>query len=235
MLLIGVTALAIQSEYGGVSNVRSLWDDDNLLVMEGGMTIDADGSPHAYSPRPEEGLDALEHAGSPEHWDGIATRHGEPIVQGADDPAPGYYVSTTALQDFSFPFDRQERYVNAARVPYIALPATEDGPQLGDFALVVNTRTRKASPAIFADISAVPGEGSIALARRLGINADPRRGGTDSGILYFVFNNSGTGTVPEEDEMAQRVQELWSSPAVQNVWTNICSEHPDWSCGDLMP
>jgi hypothetical protein len=73
------------------SRVNLLWDDENLLVMEAGMSIDADGAPHAYSPTPGDGLDALEHAGSPEHWDGIATTEdGEPILQGPEDPAPGY-------------------------------------------------------------------------------------------------------------------------------------------------
>ena len=232
-LLMSVNGLTLQGEHTATSNVRFLWDDEDLLVMEGGMTIDADGAPHAYSPIPEQGLDALEHAGSPGHWAGIATREGEPVVQGPDDPAPGYYVSTTALQDFSFPFYRQQRYVDASRVPYIALPATDEGPQLGDLAVVVNTRTHKASPAIFADISSVPGEGSIALARQLGIHSDARRGGTDGGVLYFVFNNSGNGTLPDSDELTARVQELWSSSTVQDAWNNLCSQHPDWSCDDV--
>jgi len=232
-LLMTGSGLALQGEHGRMSNVRVLWNDDDLLVMEGGMSIDADGAPQAYSPIPEQGLDALEHAGSPEHWDGIATREGEPIVQGLDDPAPGYYVSTTALQDFSFPFYRQERYVDASQVPYIALPETDDGPRLGDLALVVNTRTHKVSPAIFADIASLPGEGSIALARQLGIHSDARRGGTDGGVLYFVFNNSGDGTLPDSEDMVARVKELWSNSAVQDAWNTVCSQHPDLSCDEV--
>src|SRR5215469_4233496 len=73
-LMMSISGLA-QGGYAGMSNIRLLWDDGDLLVMEGGMTIDADGAPEAYSPLPGQGLDALEHAGSPEHWDGIATRH----------------------------------------------------------------------------------------------------------------------------------------------------------------
>jgi hypothetical protein len=215
------------------SQVDLLWHDEDLLVLEGGMSIDADGAPRAYSPTPEEGLDALEHAGSPEHWDGIATTEdGEPVVQGPDDPAPGYYVSTTALEDHSYPPENQKRYVDASVVPYIALPKTEDGPRLGDYALVLNTRTRKASPAIFADISDVPGEGSIALAERLDVNPDARRGGTDQGIVYVVFKNSGTKTLSSHDVMSGKVQELWSAGVVQEVWDELCSQHPDWSCGD---
>lgn len=215
------------------SNVDLLWHDDDLLVLEGGMSIDADGAPRAYSPTPGEGLDALEHAGSPEHWDGIATTaDGDPMVQGPGDPAPGYYVSTTALEDHSYPPHSQKRYVDATIVPYIALPRTEDGPRLGDYALVMNTHTRKVSPAIFADVSDVPGEGSIALAERLDINPDARRGGTDQGIVYIVFKNSGTRTPPSHGVIAEKVQELWSDASVQEVWDELCSRHPDWSCGD---
>lgn len=36
-------------------------------------------------------------AGRPDNWWGIVTRHGEPVIQGANDPAPGCYVSTTSL------------------------------------------------------------------------------------------------------------------------------------------
>ncbi len=236
MLLVSARGAAVNSanmlDRIQSSQVHLLWDDEDLLVLEGGMSIDADGAPRAYSPTPEAGLDALEHAGSPEGWNGIATDDdGDPILQGPEDPAPGYYVSTTALEDHAYPPERQQRYVDASVVPYLALPVTEDGPQLGDLALVLNTRTRKMSAAIFADIADVPGEGSIALAERLDINADARRGGTDRGIVYIVFKNSGTRSLPSDDEMAGRVQELWSGIAVQEVWNKLCSQHPDWPCG----
>ena len=217
------------------SRLHLLWDDKDVLAFEGGMSIDADGAPRAYSPTPEEGLDALEHAGSPEHWDGIATTEdGERILQGPDDPAPGYYVSTTALQDTSYPPESQKRYVDASLVPYIALPATDDGPQLGDLALVLNTRTQKISPAIFADISQIPGEGSIALAERLELNPDARRGGTDRGIVYIIFKNSGTGAVSSDEEMADRIQELWSGAVGQEIWDEVCSQHPELPCGEFV-
>ncbi len=216
------------------SQVHLLWDDEDVLALEGGMSIDADGAPRAYSPTPGTGLDALEHAGSPEHWDGIATTEdGEPILQAPGDPAPGFYVSTTAFEDHSYPPENQKRYVDASVVPYIALPVTEDGPQLGDLALVLNTRTGKMSAAIFADISDLPGEGSIALAERLDINSDARHGGTDRGVVYIVFKNSGTGALTSDDEMSDRVQELWSGAAGQEIWDELCSLHPEWPCGEF--
>ncbi len=60
----------------------------------------------------------------------------------------------------------------------------------GDFAYVVNLRNGKASFAIYADIGTV-GEGSIALADRLGIPSDARRGGASAAILYVFFPGSG--------------------------------------------
>ena len=47
----------------------------------------------------------------------------------------------------------------------------------------------KKSDAIYADIGPrfQLGEGSIALAKALGINADPKRGGTEEKMLYEVY------------------------------------------------
>src|ERR1700722_12557082 len=64
-----------------------------------GMAIDADGAPNAYN-ADGTGLDDLENAGHPGHWDGIlADQLGNPLVQGASDPFPGFYISCTALFD----------------------------------------------------------------------------------------------------------------------------------------
>ena len=54
----------------------------------------------------------------------------------------------------------------------------------------------ESSPAIFADVGphGKIGEGSIALARALGLDDNPRRGGTGNpGIAYLVFPRSGLG------------------------------------------
>src|SRR5271165_3957166 len=159
-----------------------------------GMTIDADGAPNAYHPD-NSGLDDIANAGTPEHWDGIITdnRTGEPLIQGPDDPFPGYYVSCTSLADRTKDRADPTRYVDASRIPYVVLPrdvAVQGGAQLGDFAVVVNLRNGKLSPAIFADVGTM-GEGSIALANNLGIWSDARQGGRRGGILYLVFPGSG--------------------------------------------
>ncbi|HAS46539.1 MAG TPA: hypothetical protein DCS93_39015 [Microscillaceae bacterium] len=163
------------------------------IMFTSGMSIDADGSPRAYHPK-NTGLDDLKHAGKNGKWWALATRNGKPVIQRS-----GYYVSTTSLQDFRYsPWD-QRRYVNAEKIPYIVLPpkVKKIGQvSLGDLAVVYNTQNHRWTYAIYADTGADTriGEGSIALAKLLGINADARKGGISQGIVYTVFPGSGVQT-----------------------------------------
>jgi hypothetical protein len=174
-------------------------EDQSALVYISGMTVDADGAPNAYHPPPDTdlGLDDLANAGSEGNWWGLATdADGEPIVQGPDDPAPGFYVSTTSLFDPDLPIT--QRYVDATRIPFYVLPPagrTQLGVHLGDLGMVVNTDNRQRAGAIFADVGPTDnlGEGSIALAAALGLPDDPRAGGASGGIAWVVFPGSGTG------------------------------------------
>jgi Fungal chitosanase of glycosyl hydrolase group 75 len=183
------------------------------FFFEAGMTIDADGAPNAYNAE-NTGLDDLANAGDSTHWDGlVANGEGVPLIQGPDDPFPGYYVSCTALTDRTKSQSDPARYVDASKIPYIVLPgdlAREAGARLGDFAVVTNTRNGKSSYAIFADIGTL-GEGSIALADNLGIWSNAREGGTRGGIIFEVFPGSGNGqprTVEEiNTETAKLVQD----------------------------
>jgi Fungal chitosanase of glycosyl hydrolase group 75 len=183
------------------------------FFFEAGMTIDADGAPNAYNAE-NTGLDDLANAGDSTHWDGlVANGEGVPLIQGPDDPFPGYYVSCTALTDRTKSQSDPARYVDASKIPYIVLPgslARDAGARLGDFAMVTNTRNGKSSYAIFADIGTL-GEGSIALADNLGIWSNAREGGTRGGIIFEVFPGSGNGqprTVEEiNTETAKLVQD----------------------------
>jgi len=163
------------------------------IFFVSGMTIDADGAPNAYHPD-NTGLDELANAGTPSHWDGIVSdRDGNPLIQQERDPFPGYYISCTSLSDKTKKFTDPTGYVDASKIPYVAVPqdvADRGGARLGDFAVVMNLRNGKSSFAIYADIGTV-GEGSIALADALGIRSDARRGGEPGGILYLVFPGSG--------------------------------------------
>ncbi len=172
---------------------------NNVLQFTSGMTIDADGSPRAYHPVSDSGLDALANAGKKGNWWGIVTdKKGEPVVQGKDDPAPGFYVSTTSLQNSAKKITDQSRYVNSDSIPFFVLPNNKTILALvktGDIAHVENLRNGKSCYAIFADVGPKDkiGEGSIKLANNLGINSNPRSGGIADSVKYTVYIGSGTG------------------------------------------
>jgi hypothetical protein len=100
------------------------------------MTIDADGAPNAYNPD-DTGLDELANAGTAARWNGIITdRDGNPLVQKESDPFPGYYISCTSLSDTRKRFTDPTAYVDASKIPYVALPkvlADRGGGALGGF------------------------------------------------------------------------------------------------------
>jgi hypothetical protein len=185
----------------------------------GGLAIDADGAPNAYHPD-NKGLDYLANAGKPGNWWGIVTDNGkpsgQPVVQGASDPYPGYYVSATSLEDQSQPVKSPARYVDSGKVPYVVLPPqvmapkTSGGAKLGDFAAVVNTGTGKVVYAIVADRGPKDkiGEGSIALADGLGIASNPKKGGTSNGVAYVIFPGSGNRKPRSVDEINKEGERL---------------------------
>ena len=178
------------------------------------MAIDADGHPFAYHPD-NSGLDDLKHAGYQGNWWGIATHDasasGEPIIQKADDPAPGYFVSTTSLINPDYNFDNPLRYVDAAAFPYFVLPEKfKPAISLGDIAWIYNKQNKLSAFAVFADAGPDVGEGSMFLASTLGINNDPRYGGIDRGILYYIFDGSGKvkGWPIDQSEINKRGENL---------------------------
>src|SRR5438270_9611865 len=182
------------------------------------MAVDADGAYRAYHPNNRMGLDSIEHAGHPGDWWALATDTGSPtgrpVLQDQNDPAPGFYVSMTSLFDASITNERDpRRFVDAVTVPYVVLPPEGfKHAKLGDFAAVVNLRNGKVANAIIADESApeLPiGEGSIALARALGIDPNPRSGGVEKGIAYVIFPGSGDGKPRALDEIASTSQSLF--------------------------
>lgn len=170
---------------------------DSAFFYIGGMAIDADGAFHAYHPISGKGLDDLANAKDKHgNFVGVVTSsQGVPVVQGANDPAPGFFVSSTSLQDTSHSRTNPLRYVNAEQIPFLALPPiaqSTGGAAFGDFAAVYHSATDKLCFAIFADIgpSTKLGECSIALAKAVGVPASARTGGVDSGIFYVVFPGS---------------------------------------------
>lgn len=189
------------------------------VIFETGMAVDADGAPNAYAPN-DRGLDRLANARRGHHWVGIATdSHGRPFVQKRG-RYRGYYVSTTSLENAEIQDSADPRkYVNATKIPYIVLPPEVAGRfdiALGDMAVVINERNGMAAYAIFADVGPQHqlGEGSVALAKALGLPSDPRYDTTDGGLLYMIFPGSGLGpgklrTLREIHEETAALYEGW--------------------------
>lgn len=170
--------------------VRGAW------TFTAGMAIDCDGAPNAYAlpGSGRIGLDAISNAGYMGHWVGLACDNaGKPYIQGTSDPAPGYAVSQTALQDHSRPLSSPSRYVDADKVPYIVTPPElmgGKGVRLGDLAVAL--RLDRIVFCIVADIGPHShyGEASMAAARPLNIDDNPRSGGCSSGVTYVIFPGS---------------------------------------------
>lgn len=208
------------------SNVWSCNSADvTAFVFESGLAVDADGAFRAYHPNNALGLDSIEHAGHPGDWWALATDTGKPsghpVLQGKNDPAPGYYVSMTSLFDANISNEHDpRRFVDAATIPYVVLPPKGfKHAQLGDFATVINLRNGKSSGAVVADESApeLPmGEGSIALANALDIDSNPRTGGVERGVVYVVYPGSGNGRPRSLDDIfaiSRQRFEMWESSA----------------------
>jgi hypothetical protein len=186
------------------------WNGLSTVFYKSGMTIDADGAPTAYHPKPDDdkGLDALGNAGHPGNWWALVTHNGKPsgnpVIQKNGDPAPGFYISMTALEDTSKATTDPRRYVDSSKIPYIVLPGNHSaGAKLGDFAVVFNHKNGKIANAIYADIgpSSKIGEGSIALAKALDIPSSPRTGGVANDVMYIVFPGSGNGKPRSLDDI----------------------------------
>lgn len=186
---------------------RDVWriSGETAFFFKSYMTIDADGAPNAYHPN-NEGIDFLNNAGRPGNWWALVTdngrSNGNPIIQKATDPFPGFYISTTALVDGNFAVQDPLRYVDATKIPYIVLPGNSlirtTGVKKGDFAVVYYKQTNKLSFAIYADVGPKNklGEGSVKLAQNLGHDPFVRgkvQKSITNDVFYLIFPSSGNG------------------------------------------
>lgn len=166
-----------------------------VVFYEGGLAIDADGSPRAYGPN-NSGLDWTADAGHPGDWYGIVVDSGgNPVIQGDSDPNPGMYISTTALQDYSKAQTDPARYVNSEKVNYISVASDlikTYGIKMGDIAVVYYRNTNTLCSAVCADVGprGKYGEASMALASQLGMSNNAKNGGCDDNVVTVIFINS---------------------------------------------
>lgn len=200
----------------GYSDIYTLQDDDSAFFYESGMMIDADGGYHAYHPDNKSGLDYLGNAGHSGNWWALVTDNGkpggDPLIQRDSDPAPGFYISTTSLEDESVDSSDPRRYVNAEAINFFVLPGRSAlGAKLGDLGVVIRPATGVYDYAVYADVGPGNkiGEGSIALANALGISSSPKTGGIGHGIIFIVFPESTAGWPLSQAEIDQYGAQLF--------------------------
>ena len=123
------------------------------------MDVDVDGAPNAYGPPGKPTLDTpldahyLNRKDQPIVGYLLDSRH-RPVVQGPNDPFPGYYVSQTAFMDPANDNERDPRaYVDARNINYVVRGnyARRQGAKVGDFVAVYSKRTHKSVFAIVGD------------------------------------------------------------------------------------
>ena len=213
--------------YVGPSSAWTLWTSEqrDVVLFRARMTICADGCPKAYhKDGTPPGLDYLANAGSAGNWWGIATdKDGEPFIQTSSDPAPGFYVSTTALPDGKYQTNDPRRYVDANTIPFMVMPGGDYVPGLnivkrarkGDFAAVLDLDTGEVYPAIWAEVGPPDkaGEASMYLARDFGVNDSPTHGGVSKRrFVYCLFPGTGNRkprTLKEIQEGLADALEKW--------------------------
>jgi hypothetical protein len=200
--------------------------------MKGRCMIDFDGAPNCYHPNNHKllpirdyptvdimawdgVLDALNNArGGDGSWASVVLKpDGQPLAQGDDDPFPGYFISTTPLQNDQYPTTDPHRYADARIIPYFALPAqilAEKGRwftrksaghtgNFGDFVTAINLNTNDCGHAVIGDTGDKPEFGEVSYA--LGKSINMLTGNFEPEVLYIIYPHTGSGqfTMPDPE------------------------------------
>lgn len=164
--------------------------EDEHLSWTGEFTVDGDGHPQCYGPSEAgiEPLDYIGNAGYPGNWWGIATDnqeyYGEPIIQNEKNPAPGYYVSTTAYVISGYYWYDPRHYLHSGEVLFMVIPGNVRkavvGICKGCKGKVTDKKTKKSVECVVGDVGPTDhmGEGSMALAEFFGLDSSPKSGGS---------------------------------------------------------
>jgi hypothetical protein len=172
-----VLAIALAITVTAAARARPPQPHRSFEIRTHRMDVDVDGAPNAYGPPGKQTLDVLlnahylNRAGQP-IVGYLLDEHNRPVLQGPNDPFPGYYISQTAFADVANKNERDpRRYVEARRINYVVRGnlARRRGAKVGDFVSVYSTRTGKSTFAIVGDTGNPSGdEGSLHLLQDLG-------------------------------------------------------------------
>ncbi len=170
-------AWVLVSSVAVASHAQTVKRHASFQILTRRMDVDVDGAPNAYGPPGKAALDTLLDA----HYLNRADKpivgyliddRNRPILQGPNDPFPGYYISQTAFADLQNPDEREpRRYIDARKINYVVRGnvARRRGVKVGDFVSVYSKRTRKSAFAIVGDTGNPTGdEGSLHLLQDLG-------------------------------------------------------------------
>ena len=194
------------------------------------MTVDVDGAPKSYGPDDSKALDYELNAHVGARRSGaivgyLIDNHGKPIIQGTNDPAPGFYISKTGYFDIKNNKETDpRRYVNAAEINYtvLAKSAKEKGVRTGDFCVVHSINNNKTVFAIVGDTGHSSGaEGSLALLQRLGFPVKDGKSAPDIShivVRYFANSNPSKKFYFSQSDLDLAAEEL-------NLDTNFSGFH----------
>ncbi|MCZ8519200.1 MULTISPECIES: LysM peptidoglycan-binding domain-containing protein [Paenibacillus] len=128
-----------------------------------------------------------------------------------------FFMSKMAVEQtgcFAICGAKCQNCIRSENVPFYVLPHNTEWGRLGDYGVVINTRTKKATYAICADwgpkhsntvltegtrFSGHIGEGSVHLGKQLditGIKPNPLNGFEPFGVVYIIFPNTTKGVKP---------------------------------------
>ena len=170
-------ALAFALSGPVVSRAQNASEHPFFEILTHRMDVDVDGAPNAYGPPDKQTLDNLLDAHYLNRADKeivgyLIDEHHRPILQGPNDPFPGYYISQTAFTDIENQNERDpRRYVDARNINYVVRgdAARRRGVRVGDFVSVYSKRTHRGVFAIVGDTGNPTGdEGSLHLLQDLG-------------------------------------------------------------------
>ena len=156
---------------------------------------------------------------------------GKPIIQSNNDPAPGFYISTTSLQNTKCDRRDPSRHVNSEAINFLVLPGRLAlGAKLGDLAVAIRPENGATAFAVYGDVGPVRkiGEGPIALANALKMPSNPKSGDVGHGVVYVVFPGSTEGWPLSQEEIEKKGGELFAKWGGIEKAKKVFPEH-NWS------